>query len=252
MRSVAGLARVGQARFMSQAAPRAAGNFVKPTFLKGAAPQASTGARSLFASSRVLGGVLPSRLSVYGIQGAAPVAEKKPLQEAVATMVAPAKITEQAVAATGAQQEAAGAAVGSLQSNGMVFEIGLSFLVSHYVHMFQSLCRCLFQVFRPIFIAFIFGQILKAVFFAAGLPVWFSFYSIWMFEVFYGLAQCVISFIFVCFFYNNLSYQRIRPLFYTLRTQGRTGLETALRVARQAQQEKSPIARVMPYLKPTA
>merc|ERR1711869_76243 len=94
---------------------------------------------------------------------------------------------------------------------GMVFEIGLSFVVSHYIHIFISLSRCLFQAFRPILIAFVFGQILKAVFFVMGTPIWLSFYSIWMFEVFYGLVQCIISFIFISFFYNNLSFQQMRP-----------------------------------------
>eukprot|EP00746_Dinoflagellata_sp_MGD_P019010 gnl/MRDRNA2_/MRDRNA2_144140_c0_seq1.p1 gnl/MRDRNA2_/MRDRNA2_144140_c0~~gnl/MRDRNA2_/MRDRNA2_144140_c0_seq1.p1 ORF type:complete len:227 (+),score=34.40 gnl/MRDRNA2_/MRDRNA2_144140_c0_seq1:71-751(+) len=97
------------------------------------------------------------------------------------------------------------------QKTGMVFEIGLSFVVSHYIHIFISLSRCLFQAFRPILIAFVFGQILKAVFFVMGTPIWLSFYSIWMFEVFYGLVQCIISFIFISFFYNNLSFQQMRP-----------------------------------------
>merc|ERR1719387_1081936 len=97
------------------------------------------------------------------------------------------------------------------QKSGMVFEIGLSFVVSHYIHIFISLSRCLFQAFRPILIAFVFGQILKAVFFIMGTPIWLSFYSIWMFEVFYGLVQCIISFIFISFFYNNLSFQQMRP-----------------------------------------
>merc|ERR1719272_2606624 len=98
-----------------------------------------------------------------------------------------------------------------VQSKGMVFEIGLSFVVSHYIHIFMSFARCLFQAFRPLLILFVFGQILKAVFFVAGAPIWFSFYSIWMFEVIYGLAQCAISFIFICSFYNNLSMARLRP-----------------------------------------
>jgi hypothetical protein len=37
----------------------------------------------------------------------------------------------------------------------------------------------------------------EAVFFIAGAPIWMSFYSIWLFEVTYGLAQCAISFIFI-------------------------------------------------------
>ena len=43
----------------------------------------------------------------------------------------------------------------------------------------------------------VFGQILKGAFFAMGAPMLLSFYSIWMFEVFYGLLQLFLSFIFV-------------------------------------------------------
>merc|ERR1712003_350932 len=97
------------------------------------------------------------------------------------------------------------------RSSSMVFEIGLSFVVLHYQSIFIGVMRCLFQSFRPLLILFVFGQILKAVFFVAGAPIWLSFYSIWLFEVIYGLAQCAISFIFISFFYNNLSFARLRP-----------------------------------------
>merc|ERR1712137_1481917 len=102
------------------------------------------------------------------------------------------------------------AVLSNVQSKSMVFEIGLSFLVTHHLSIFMSVMRCLFQSFRPLLILFIFGQILKAVFFIMGAPIWFSFYSIWIFEVIYGLAQCAISFIFISFFYNNLSFARVR------------------------------------------
>merc|ERR1719499_966686 len=96
-------------------------------------------------------------------------------------------------------------------TNAMVFEIGLTFTFMHYQSIFIFFARCLFQAFRPLLILFVFGQILKAVFFIAGAPIWFSFYSIWLFEVGYGLAQCAISFIFISFFYNNCSFARVRP-----------------------------------------
>merc|ERR1719297_431943 len=96
-------------------------------------------------------------------------------------------------------------------TNAMVFEIGLTFTFMHYQSIFIFFARGLFQAFRPLLILFVFGQILKAVFFVAGAPIWCSFYSIWMFEVIYGLAQCAISFIFISFFYNNLSFARARP-----------------------------------------
>merc|ERR1719169_271252 len=93
----------------------------------------------------------------------------------------------------------------------MVFEIGISFVFSHYVSIFQSFARCLFQAFRPLLILFVFSQLIKAMFFIFGAPIWFSFYSIWLFEVGYGLFQCVLSFIFIGFFYNNLAFSRVRP-----------------------------------------
>merc|ERR1712160_41227 len=99
----------------------------------------------------------------------------------------------------------------AMRKEAMVFEVGLTFVVMHYQSIFIGVMRCVFQAFRPLLILFVFGQILKAVFFIMGTPIWFSFYSIWLFEVGYGLAQCAISFIFISFFYNNLSFARLRP-----------------------------------------
>merc|ERR1719350_2108823 len=93
-------------------------------------------------------------------------------------------------------------------TNAMVFEIGLTFTFMHYQSIFIFFARGLFQAFRPLLILFVFGQILKAVFFVSGAPIFCSF---WMFEVIYGLAQCAISFIFICQFYGNLSFARLRP-----------------------------------------
>merc|ERR1712146_678918 len=89
--------------------------------------------------------------------------------------------------------------------------------------------RGLFQAVRPLLILFVFGQIIKAVFFVAGAPIWCSFYSIWMFEVVYGLAQCAISFIFICSFYGNLSFSRIRPTLSQLFRHERERLARAVR-----------------------
>merc|ERR1712032_1409804 len=110
-----------------------------------------------------------------------------------------------------------------------VFEIGLSFVVLHYQSIFIGVMRCVFQSFRPLLILFVFGQILKAVFFIAGVPIWFSFYSIWMFEVGYGLFQCLLSFLFISFFYNNLTFARVRPAFTQML---RTHREKVARAAR--------------------
>merc|ERR1712187_572657 len=101
--------------------------------------------------------------------------------------------------------------VKEVKSKNLVFEIGFTFTFMHYQAIVPAAMRTLFQAFRPLLILFIFSQILKSVFFLAGTPIWFSFYSIWMFEVVYGLFQCMLSFIFICSFYNNLSFARIRP-----------------------------------------
>merc|ERR1719231_1693995 len=117
-------------------------------------------------------------------------------------------------------QQAAVSVLESAKSEAMVFELGLSFVVLHYQSIFIGVMRCLFQSFRPLLILFVFGQILKAVFFIMGAPIWFSFYSIWLFEVGYGLVQCIISFVFISFFYNNMSFANLRPsLSYLLRAQ---------------------------------
>merc|ERR1719231_456768 len=126
-------------------------------------------------------------------------------------------------------QQAAAAVVETAKSEAMVFQLGLSFVVLHYQSIFIGVMRCLFQSFRPLLILFVFGQILKAVFFIMGAPIWFSFYSIWLFEVGYGLAQCAISFIFISFFYNNLSFSRVRPALGQLFRQQKERLMNAAR-----------------------
>merc|ERR1712110_67217 len=98
-----------------------------------------------------------------------------------------------------------------VRSEALIFEVGLTFVITHYQSIFIGVCRCLFQSFRPLLILFVFGQIIKAIFFITGAPLSFALYSIWLFEVGYGIAQCAISFIFISFFYNNLSFARMRP-----------------------------------------
>merc|ERR1711976_420860 len=115
------------------------------------------------------------------------------------------------------------------RKNSMIFEIGFTFTFLHYQSIFIYFARGLFQSVRPLLILFVFGQIIKAVFFIAGAPIWCSFYSIWMFEVVYGLAQCAISFIFICSFYGNLSFARIRPTIANVFRQERDRLARAAR-----------------------
>merc|ERR1712226_409676 len=112
----------------------------------------------------------------------------------------------------GLSQDTAAEAVNeTVRNKALVFEVGFTFLVTHYQTIFIGVCRCVFQSFRPLLILFVFGQIIKAIFFITGAPLSFALYSIWLFEVGYGIAQCAISFIFISFFYNNLSFSRVRP-----------------------------------------
>jgi len=121
----------------------------------------------------------------------------------------------------------AGASVDAIRESGMIFEIGITFTLSHYIHIFQSLARGLFQSFRPLLILYVFSHILKAVFFIMGAPLWFSFYSIWMFEVGYGLFQCLLSLIFIGTFYGNLLMPRVRPTMTALVKQQKEKLARA-------------------------
>ena len=117
----------------------------------------------------------------------------------------------------------------SVKSENLVFDIGLTYTFMHYQNIVPMVLRTAFQAFRPLLILFIFGQLVKAVFFVAGAPIWFSFYSIWMFEVGYGLFQCVLSFIFIGFFYNNLAFSRVRPTVTRMFQQQREKLAAAAR-----------------------
>jgi hypothetical protein len=118
-----------------------------------------------------------------------------------------ASIAEPALGTT----KVATSTVDGVRKSGMILEIGLTFTVAHYSHIFQSLARGLFQAFRPLLILYVFSHGLKALFFIAGAPIWFSFYSFWMFEVGYGLFQCLLSMIFIGTFYGNLLFPRVRP-----------------------------------------
>merc|ERR1712232_41734 len=127
------------------------------------------------------------------------------------------------------EEQAAAGVMESVRKNGMIFEIVFTFTFLHYQSMIVYFARGLFQSVRPLLILFIFSQILKAVFFVAGAPIWFSFYSIWMFEVVYGLFQCALSFIFICSFYGNLSFARLRPTLGHIMRQERERLARAAR-----------------------
>jgi len=105
----------------------------------------------------------------------------------------------------------ASASVDGIRESGMILELGLTFTLVHYQHIFQSVMRGLFQSFRPLIILYVFSHIFKAMFFLLGAPVWFSFYSFWLFEICYNMFQCFLGFMFIGMYYNNLYFARVRP-----------------------------------------
>eukprot|EP00931_Biecheleriopsis_adriatica_P008410 TRINITY_DN1095_c0_g3_i1.p2 TRINITY_DN1095_c0_g3~~TRINITY_DN1095_c0_g3_i1.p2 ORF type:complete len:219 (+),score=55.20 TRINITY_DN1095_c0_g3_i1:158-814(+) len=194
----------GLARSMGQGLRRAAGSAARQgTAVFEAQPSTTWATRPVLRPFSAMGAASWHRL------GTALPKSTPPVQAAIPCQIGmKASSTDGAAFAKTSAEEGL---VNACKNNSMVFEIGISFVVMHYQSIFIGVMRCLFQAFRPLLILFVFGQILKAVFFIAGAPIWMSFYSIWLFEVTYGLAQCAISFIFISFFYNNLSFARIRP-----------------------------------------
>ena len=90
-----------------------------------------------------------------------------------------------------------------------VFELAISPVFSHYKHVSICLLRNCFQTFRPLLITMAMGNALKLAAFAFQFPV--SFYSVFFFEVFYGIMQLAVSFVFVCLFHNNIMFRRVLP-----------------------------------------
>ena len=91
-----------------------------------------------------------------------------------------------------------------------IFEVQITPLFSHYRHVAICLLRNGFQTFRPLLITMVMGNLLKVAAFLLQFPV--SFYSIFFFEVIYGMLQMAVSFVFVCLFHNNISLRSIAPL----------------------------------------
>mmetsp|Transcript_100451 Transcript_100451/g.139647 ORF Transcript_100451/g.139647 Transcript_100451/m.139647 type:complete len:223 (+) Transcript_100451:68-736(+) len=198
----------GLSRSLGQGVRRAAGNVARqaartPMAMEATMPQAWM-TKPLLRPFSVLGASSMQQLAAPLLKPAMPARPMPPVMAPVPQ--ASKEVLEETTSATPTT-----GLTDLCKKDSMVFEIGISFVVLHYQSIFIGVMRCLFQAFRPLLILFIFGQIIKAVFFIAGAPIWMSFYSIWMFEVTYGLAQCAISFIFISFFYNNLSFARMRP-----------------------------------------
>ena len=88
-----------------------------------------------------------------------------------------------------------------------IFEIQITPVFSHYKNVTICLLRNAFQTFRPLLITMVMGNMLKVAAFALQFPI--SFYSIFFFEVLYGMMQLAVSFVFVCLFHNNIMFRRV-------------------------------------------
>merc|ERR1712194_496825 len=96
---------------------------------------------------------------------------------------------------------------------GLVFEFSMFWLVTSFKEISIGLIRNSFYTFRPVIMFMGMGYLVKFLFFLMGAPMLVSFYSIWLFEVSYGLAQCVLSVIFLTqLAYADMSFRgRLRP-----------------------------------------
>merc|ERR1719446_1952066 len=97
----------------------------------------------------------------------------------------PAKAAPAHVAAPSKVLSEAAASVDGVKKSGMILELGLTFTLVHYQHIFQSVMRGLFQSFRPLIILYVFSHIFKAMFF--------------------------LGFMFIGMYYNNRYFARVRP-----------------------------------------
>merc|ERR1719265_2106404 len=150
--------------------------------------------------------------------------------KAAPQVVPAAKTVTAKVAAPSEVLATATASVNGIRQSGMILELGLTFTLVHYQHIFQSVMRGLFQSFRPLIILYVFSHIFKAMFFLLGAPVWFSFYSFWLFEICYNLFQCFLGFMFIGMYYNNLYFARVRPTMAAMFRQQRQRLARVARM----------------------
>jgi hypothetical protein len=85
-----------------------------------------------------------------------------------------------------------------------IFEISLSFVVSHYMQLLIGFARNVFMCFRVVLILVIVGQAFKMAVFMLQIPI--SLYAVFFFEAFYTILQCIIAFIFIANFHNNVAF----------------------------------------------
>lgn len=115
---------------------------------------------------------------------------------------------------------------------GLVFEFSLMWVLTAWKEIAVGVIRNTAYTFRPVALFFVMGYVVKFLFFLMGAPMLVSFYSVWLFEVGYGLAQCFLAVIFLTqLTYMDLSFRgTLRPF---LRLQTKRLLDHASRLARK-------------------
>ncbi|EER00515.1 wd-repeat protein, putative [Perkinsus marinus ATCC 50983] len=151
-----------------------------------------------------VGAIVVIRWSNNGFRGFASIPPTKPISSLTPVNNNSIETVTQKVSATGLLP-AFKSKIAEVTNKSAIFEISVGVVLAQYKQIFLSLMRNIFQSFRPLLITVIMGNMLKMAAFLMQFPV--SFYSIFFFEVFYGMAQLAISFVFVCFFHNGMSLQ---------------------------------------------
>eukprot|EP00392_Amoebophrya_sp_AT5.2_P010556 g10621.t1 len=101
-----------------------------------------------------------------------------------------------------------------IAEKGLVFEFSLMWILTAWKEIAVGVIRNTAYTFRPVALFFVMGYVVKFLFFLMGAPMLVSFYSVWLFEVGYGLAQCFLSVIFLTqLTYMDLSFRgTLKPM----------------------------------------
>ncbi|CAD7967559.1 unnamed protein product [Amoebophrya sp. A120] len=102
----------------------------------------------------------------------------------------------------------------TIGEKGLIFEFSMLWVLTAWKEIAVGVIRNTAYTFRPVALFFVMGYVVKFLFFLMGAPMLVSFYSVWLFEVGYGLAQCFLSVIFLTqLTYMDLSFRgTVRPM----------------------------------------
>ncbi|CAD7952049.1 unnamed protein product [Amoebophrya sp. A25] len=122
--------------------------------------------------------------------------------------------SESTSTATSSLRQAGATLTNTVAKKGLIFEFSMMWVVTAWKEILVGVIRNTAYTFRPVALFFVMGYVVKFLFFLMGAPMLVSFYSVWLFEVGYNLAQCFLSVIFLTqLTYMDLSFRgTMRPL----------------------------------------